>query len=72
MLNISIIFASLVLTLILTAIIYTFLENKKIKFPDLSNELFKESNTERNLIKAVVISLVIVIIFLLYKFRNKI
>lgn len=71
MLDLSIIFAALVLTLLLTAIIYIFLDNTNIKWPNISNELFNEKKTERNLIKSLVISLVIVIIFLLIKFKGK-
>ena len=72
MLDLSVIFAALVLTLLLTAIIYIFLDNKKnIKFPDVGDNFFDENKTERNLVKSLVISLVIVIIFLLFKFRNR-
>ena len=73
MLSLTEIFASLVLTLLLTAIIYIFIDNsKKKKFPRISNELFSDKRSGRNLLTSLIISLVLVIIFLLIKFRGRI
>lgn len=72
MLNLTEIFASLVLTLLLTSIIYVFLDNSEKEWPRLSNELFNDKKSERNLLTSLVISLVLVVIFLLIKFRGRI
>ena len=69
MLTSKAIFISLVMVAILTAVFYVYLDNKEIIIPKLKNEIYGEKDFDsKNLLKSMIISLFIVILFLIIRF----